>query len=128
MKSKKSGFIVSRIRAEIPNGARVQRPKAEPYKIKGWGSRRKEPALVYFIPNRCNPAYPFEKGITETEFVEAYNRLCETGELTRKWFEKALPKCAKEGGCNFTTIGEIFVLLGEAFHSGLGVYKRKLHT
>ena len=128
MKSKKSDFIVSRIRAEILDGTRVPKPKAESYEIKGWGFRRKEPALVYFIPNRRKPENPWEKGITETEFVEAYDRLCEAGEFTRKWFNISIPKCAKEGGCNFTTIGGIFDLLGEASYSGKGVYERKLHT
>ena len=128
MKGKKSGSIVSRIRAEIPDGACIPKPKAEPYKIKGWARRRNEPALVYFIPNLSNPAYPREKGITETEFEKAYNQLCETGEFTRQWFQRSLAKCAADEPCNFTTIGGIFVLLDEAFRSEPGVYRRKLHT
>lgn len=128
MSNRKSESIVSRIRAEITEGRCIPKPQAEPYRIKGWGRRRNEPALVYFIPNRTNTASPpYEKGITETEFEKAYSRLCETGEFTRQWFEKELDKCAKEGGCNFTTIGGIFVLLDEASYAGRGVYKRKEH-
>ena len=123
MKGKKSGSIVSRIRAEIPEGACIPKPIAKPYKVKGWRHRRNEPALVCF-----NPASPHPKGITETEFEKAYNQLCETGEFTRQWFQRSLSKCADEGSCNFTTIGGIFVLLDEASHSESGVYRRKLHT
>ena len=128
MKGKRSVSIVSRIQAEIPEGACIPKPKTKSYKIKGWAHRRNEPALVYFIPNRSNQAYPHEKGITETEFEEAYNQLCETGEFTREWFQLSLAKCAAEGDCNFTTIGGIFVLLDEASHSESGGYRRKLHT
>ena len=128
MSNRKSESIVSRIRAEITEGRCVPRPQAEPCRIKGWGCRRNEPALVYFIPNRGNPAYPHEKGITETEFEKAYSRLCETGEFTRHWFNQALAECAKEGGCNFTTIGGIFVLLDEtSYDDEPGVYKKKEH-
>lgn len=125
MSNRKSESIVSRIRAEVTEGRCVPKPQAEPYRIKGWGRRRNEPALVYFIPNRSNSAYPHEKGITETEFKKAYSRLCETGEFTRQWFNQALAKCAKEGDCNFTTIGGIFVLLDEASCAEPGVYKKE---
>jgi len=36
------------------------------------------------------------------------------------WFDQYLSKCAAEGGCNFTTIGGIFILLGEAYYAGPG--------
>ena len=128
MKGKKQRSIVDRIRAEIPDDEHIPKPNTESYKIKGWGRRRNEPALVYLIPNHSNPAYPYEKGITETEFEKAYNQLHKTGEFTRPWFNQALAECAKEGGCSFTTIGGIFCLLGEASYSERGVYKRKSHT
>ena len=125
MSNRKSESIVDRIRAEIPEGKCVPKPKTKPYRIKGWGCRRNEPALVYFIPNRGNRDYRHEKGITETEFEKAYSRLCETGKFTRQWFNQALAKCAKEGSCNFTTIGGIFMLLDEASYDEPGVYKKK---
>ena len=125
MSNRKSESIVGRIRAEVTEGRCVPKPQAEPYRIKGWGRRRNEPALVYFIPNRSNPHYRHEKGITETEFEKAYSRLCETGEFTRQWFKKALAECEKEGSCNFVTIGGIFMLLDEASYDERGVYKKK---
>ncbi|MDE0512593.1 MAG: hypothetical protein OXI88_12490 [Gammaproteobacteria bacterium] len=117
--------ITDRIRAEIHTGAMVPKPSApESYRIKGWGRRRGEQALVYFIPSRGNPNYPHEKGITETEFELAWQHLLQAGEITRRWFNGKLPACAREGSCNFTTIGGIFELLGEASYSSRGTYRR----
>jgi hypothetical protein len=39
------------------------------------------------------------------------------------WFDHSMTVCAKEGGCNFTTMGGIFVLLGYAKYSDRGVYR-----
>ena len=120
-----SKSITDRIHAEIHAGAMVPKPSApESYRIKGWGRRRGEPALVYFIPNRGNPNYPHEKGVTETEFERAWHQLIRAGEFTRQWFNRELSGCAREGGCNFTTIGGIFELLGEASYSSQGIYRR----
>ena len=125
MNHKRSQLILNRIRAEIPDGTAIPKPNTSmPYRTKGWGRRRGEPALVYFIPNRNNPDYPYETGITETEFERAYNQLIHSGEFNRKWFDTTLAGCAKEGGCNFTTIGGIFQLLGEASYSSAGTYRK----
>ena len=122
-----SGTILSRIRIEIPDGTVLPKPKtSQPYYTKGWGRRRGEPALVYFIPNRGNPKNPYEKGITETEFKLAYNKLNISGEFKRKWFNQVLAECAKEGSCNFTTIGDVLELLEEASYSSPGIYKKTL--
>ena len=127
MSYKKSQSILNRIRTEIPDGTAIPKPAtSEPYNTKGWGRRRDEPALVYLIPNRSNSDYPYQKGITETEFQRAYSQLNQTGEFTRKWFETELAGCDREGGCNFTTIGGIFELLGEASYSSPGIYKKTL--
>ena len=117
--------LFNRIRTEIPDGAVIPKPgTSEPYYIKGWGHRRGEPALVYFIPNLGNPASPYQKSITETEFKGAYHQLNRIEKFSRKWFNEALPECAKEGGCNFTTIGGVLELLGEALYSSPGIYKK----
>jgi hypothetical protein len=100
-------------------------PKPDPkgnFEIKGWGQRRGGEALIYTIPNHKNPAKPYEKGIALTEFRQAYDQLQRSGELSRRWFNANMPGCAKEGGCNFTTIGGIFQLMGYAN------YKRGLYT
>ena len=108
-KSKKQRMIVETIKNKISPGIEIPKPQAKgKFLVKGWGRRRNEVALVYTIPNHKNPAKPYQKGITESEFEATYRQLQSSGELTRRWFNEHLPACAKEGGCNFTTIGGIF--------------------
>ena len=100
-------------------------PKPEPrgdFIVKRWGRRRGERALIYTIPNHNDQKSPYEKGITESEWVEAYDRLIETGQITRKWFRCAMAECNAEGSCNFTTIGGMFELLGVASYAQRGTY------
>ena len=91
--------------------------------IDGWGLRRGEPAIIYRMPNHSNPLKPHKKGVTETELRIAFSELQNTGRLSRKWFNENLKECRREGACNFTTIGGLFVLLGYAAQSGAGVYE-----
>jgi hypothetical protein len=120
-------MIAERILESVSLGTVIPKPEAKVnFVVKGWGRRRGERALVYSIPNHRNPENPYEKGITESEFERAYEELRSSGKLTRDWFNKNLTACAKEGSCNYTTIGGIFELLGEATYStrGLYVYRR----
>jgi hypothetical protein len=84
--------------------------------------RRGERALFYTIPNHKTPTKPYQKGITTKEWLCAFERLTEFGDFSRSWFEQSMSACAKEGGCNFTTIGGAFELLGYARHEH-GVYR-----
>ena len=119
-------MIVEKIRGSVSPGTVIPKPKAKAdFVVKAWGRRRGEQALVYAIPNHRNPKKPHEKGITETEFERAYEELQRSGELTHAWFKKNLPKCAEEGSCNYTTVGGIFELLGEARYLSKGVYARR---
>ena len=79
---------------------------------------------MYTIPNHKNPQKPYEKGVTVSEIQEAYAQLVASGTLTRQWFEKNLSECNAEGGCNLTTIGGLFALLGEAAYEGVGTYRK----
>ena len=118
-------MISDRIKLNIPPNTVIPKPEATAeFKVKGWGIRRGQDALIYFIPNHTDPTKPYQKGITSTEFTSAYNELMKSGELTRNWFNSALPACAKEGGCNFTTIGGVFQLLGIATYAERGSYLR----
>jgi hypothetical protein len=118
-------MISDRIRLSIQPNTIVPKPKAAAnFTIKGWGKRRGQEALIYFIPNHNDPAKPYQKGITSAEFTAAFNELLKSDELTRHWFNSQLTACAKEGGCNFTTIGGIFQLLGIATYAGNGSYLR----
>ena len=119
-------MIVGRIRRSVTAGTVIPKPEAEAdFVVKAWGRRRGETAPVYSIPNHRNPSKPYEKGITESEFEKALRELQNSGEFTRSWFNKHLAACAKEGACNYTTIGGIFELLGEAQYSSRGVYEQR---
>ena len=115
-------MLIDKIRS-LEFGSVIPKPAATAdFKIKCWGKRRGEIALIYFIPNHKSPSKPLSKGITISEFQHAYDEITKNGKLTRAWFNSFLPACAKEGGCNFTSIGGIFVLLGIAKYEGHGVY------
>lgn len=86
------------------------------------GKRRGEDSLIYTIPSHTRDK-PYEKGITLSEFEKSYSQLQETGCLERSWFTSYLKECAKEGSCNFTTIGGVFQLLGIAQYSERGKYQ-----
>ena len=108
---------------KLQQGTVIPKPEATAdFKIKGWGERRGESALIYLIPNHKNPSKPLAKGVTISEFKRAHEQIMATGQLTRAWFNSNLASCAKEGGCNFTTIGGIFELLGLASYSSRGTY------
>ncbi len=103
-------------------GVVIPKPESKsPFFIKGMGSRRGEAALIYTVPSHTR-SKPYEKGITLTEFERAYKQLQEVGTLDRSWFNENLPLCAKEGGCNFTTIGGVFQMMGIAEYSDRGQY------
>ena len=122
---KEKTLIADQIKKLIPSGTVIPKPSAKAdFVVKGWGKRRGEAALIYFIPNHSDPDKPYEKGVTESEFQRAFQQLSTSGEFTRSWFNEHLSECAKEGGCNFTTIGGIFEMLGEAIYSEIGLYKQ----
>jgi hypothetical protein len=105
-------------------GVKIPKPVSEfDYYVKGWGIRRGERALIYYIPNHKNPAKPYEKGITISEFQIALERIQIEKDITREWFNKNLARCNKEGTCNYTTLGGIFEKLGFVEYVGDGVYK-----
>ena len=115
--------IVKLIERTVMPGTVIPKPEARgDFIVKGWGRRRGERALVYTIPNHNDEKSPYEKGITVSEWVEAYDRLTKTGQITRKWFRRAMAECNDEGSCNFTTIGGVFELLGVANYSQRGAY------
>ena len=116
--------IIDRLEAEIAPGTRIPKPETdETYQVKGWGVRRGERALIYFIPNRKDKSKPYQKGVTESDWKLVWERLDSTGEVRRSWFTSALPGCSAEGSCYFTTIGGEFELLGVAVRDGRGAYR-----
>ena len=81
---------------------------------------------MYSIPTRLSGGKASKKRIKISDFKAAYDVLVKTGEFTYSWFKDNLPDCAKDGSCNFTTIGGIFELLGEAQYADRGVYLRAI--
>ena len=119
-------MIIERIKNEICPGDVIPKPKAkQDFKVKGWGKRRNKEALIYTIPNHKTPEKPYEKGVNLDEIIFAYEHLLKQGDFTRDWFNKNLSSCAKEGGCNFTTIGGVFELLGLVRYFKRGTYLLK---
>ncbi len=119
-------MIMRRIQRIAPPNTKIPKPLAKgAFKVKGNGRRRGEEALIYTIPNHNNPNKPYKKGITVSEFERAYKQLTKTGQLSRHWFRQHLSQCDAEGPCNFTTVGGLFELLGEAVYESRGVYRRK---
>lgn len=115
--------IIGKIEDWALAGAEIPKPETDSvYRVKGWGRRRGERALIYFIPNRANRGQPHEKGVTESEWKQAYDRLASEGELRHSWFRRSMVRCHREGACNFTTIGGVFVALGIAVRHGRGIY------
>ncbi len=118
--------IEKRIRSAAPPGTIIPKPQArKAFRVKGDGTRRGQPALIYTIPNHNDPRHPHEKGVTYAELERAYSRLRQTGTLTTAWFQAHLSGCYAEGSCNFTTVGGLFELLGEAAYGGRGVYVKQ---
>lgn len=116
--------IIHEIKLKIEPGTVIPKPKAKAdFVVKGWGKRRGEDALVYQIPNHKNPNKPHEKGVNIGEWLMAYQQIMSGEDFTKRWFNHNMPNCAKEGDCNFTTIGGIFQLLGLVDYDEPGVYK-----
>lgn len=114
--------LLARLEA-LPSGTPIPKPTSpDSSRIHRWGVRRGERAIVYAMPNHSNPAKPHQKGVTVAELRSAYARLVDEGTFTRDWFERNLSECAREGACNFTTIGGLFGLLGVAEYLCAGTY------
>ena len=117
--------IIDRLGAEIAPGTPIPKPETdETYRVKGWGVRRGERALIYLVPNRNDASKPYPKGVTVPEWELACERLATTGELRSSWFTSTFPEASRRSPCNFTTIGGVFELLGLAVRDGRGAYRR----
>ncbi len=118
-------MILERIRQVAQPGTVIPKPRAKkPYVVVRWGRSRGEDALVYKIPPRSASRHPAEKAVPASAFEAAWKMLMETGQITHKWFARTFPAVEAGGSCNFTTLGGIFVLLGEAVYDGPGVFRR----
>jgi len=83
------------------------------YKIKQWSYRDGEERLSYTVANKSIPVF-WIRG--------CFEELRSTGELRTAWFRERFYHGKDLGGCNFTTIGGLFVLIGIAERAGAGFY------
>jgi hypothetical protein len=117
-------MICKRIKETIVPGTIIPKPRStRPYCFMYWGKSRGEEAFVYGIPTKPGTNKSSTKRIPCSVFEEAY-KVLQTGEITKRWFVKTFPKVNKDGGCDFTTLGGVFQLLGLAEWSKEGVYRR----
>ena len=117
-------MIIDDIIKIAPPGKFIPKPEAkENFIVKGIGMRRKERAIIYFVPNHNDPTKPYQKGINASELERSYSTLIKDGQFTLEWFKRHLPRCYAEGNCNFTTIGGFFELLKKAKYTKRGIYK-----
>jgi hypothetical protein len=115
--------IFQRVASTMKSGATIPGTN---YVVKGLGKRRGQDALVYQIRNSHKPTKPSEKGVNESEWQKAYDRLMQNGDFSRKWFETGMKDCADGQPCNFAAIGKTFVSLGLAeYEDGSGTYTRR---
>ena len=55
-------MVVGRIKLMVKHGTVIPKPDARSdFIIKGWGKRRGEDALIYYITNHRNPNKPYQK-------------------------------------------------------------------
>lgn len=117
-------MVFDRIVAAVLPGTTIPKPHATQHvQLKGIGQRRGEDALIYSIPNHNDPSHPYQKGVTRSELEQAYCELRRSKSISRAWFNREMQAAAAEGGCNFTTIGGLFQLIGTARYSSIGKYE-----
>ena len=98
----------------LPPGTRIPKPGSDRrYEIKGWVSVNGEERIAYTVANKAIPISWLRKSLGE---------LSRTGRLESAWFRRAFYKGKDLGGCNFTTVGGLFQLIGIAKYSRPGVY------
>jgi hypothetical protein len=120
-------MLLDRILGKLPSGTVIPKPSAEgKFTVKGEGRVRGERGLIYTIPSHKTSSKPRQKGIAESQLTKAFDQLRRTGRLTREWWNDNVRHSANEGGCNFTTVGGLFELLGEAEYIRRGVYARRV--
>lgn len=90
----------------IPKGTKIG-----PYIVKGRGTSRAAPALVYLIRNRKG-GRPNEKRIGQSEWNAAVRYLDRHGTFPLSAFRKKMPDAAKDGPCNYRFVCELFTFLG----------------
>lgn len=113
----------------LPVGTVIPKPEAvSEFRINGWVDSTDGEALAYIIPSHAVPPRAHSKTVSTRRIKLSFARLMTTGELTRSYFRTTGAKNTDEGGCNFTTVGGLFCLLGFAEYAGNAAYRRRFAT
>lgn len=117
-------MVLKRVKAVTTPGTRIPKPQStDTYVVVGWGTSRGQEALVYQLPRKPGSKKASQKRIPASVFSQAFDILGRTGKITRPWFQATFPELEADGTCNFTTLGGIFVLLGDVRYAEPGVYE-----
>src|ERR1017187_2252716 len=98
----------------LPIGTSI--PKVEStknYQIKAWYYKDGEEQFSYTVANKAFPV---------SWICGCFEELRKTGELRTAWFRESFYDGEDLGGCNFTTIGGLFILIGIAKRARKGLY------
>jgi hypothetical protein len=91
----------------IPQGTKI----GSSFTVKGPGTSRGEPALVYVIPNNRG-GKPSLKRIRKSEWTSACRHVEKHGTFPLTAFRETMPDAARDGECNFAFAVGVFGLLG----------------
>lgn len=115
--------LVDELELLVKNNSIIPKPMSNNiFRVLRNGKRRGCAAVIYSIPNHKDKNKYYEKGITLLEFSSVLEEIRKNGFITRSWFNRNLPACAKEGSCNFTSLCGILELLGYVKYAGYGKY------
>jgi len=109
-------LLIQQIKNLTPPGTILEKPDSSSM-VLSWGVNRKgEECMTYLFGGR------YRKTVTTSEILDSYSELVANDRFTRAWFTANLSS-AKSAPCNYTTIGALFKLLGEAEYQR-GTYQR----
>lgn len=98
----------------LQTGTTIPKPKSKhKYEIRHWLHVDGEERLAYSIARKSIPI---------SWIRVSFERITETGELRTEWFRRSFYGGKDLGGCNFTTVGGLFCLIGIAEYSKPGLY------
>jgi hypothetical protein len=98
----------------LPIGTSI--PKVEStrnHQIKDWSFKGTKESFSYTVAS---------KSMRVSWIRGCFEELGKTGELRTAWFRESFYDGEDLGGCNFTTIGGLFILIGIAKRARKGLY------
>jgi hypothetical protein len=103
---------------QLPIGTPIPKPvSGRVYRIEGWfvvddGTEK----LRYIVAEKSLPVWWIR---------ESFERLAGAGALRTRWSRDRFYNGSDLGGCDFTTVGGLLTLIGDARYSGRGLFVRR---